>query len=285
MNVADALKQAVRTLETASESAQADAEFLLAHVLEISRGALYGRMQRPLPPEADEQLQFLLARRAQGEPVAYLTGDQGFWSLDLAVTPEVLIPRPETELLVEWALDILDGMALKTPARIADLGTGSGAIALALATELPQAALTALDVSPAALDVARRNARKLRIDNVRFEQGDFAAFLAACAHGGDTAFDMLVSNPPYVAAGDPHLAALRHEPELALIAGPDGLDCLRTICTHAPAALGPGGWLLLEHGCDQGPAVRESLRAAGFTNVQTRRDLAAHERATGGMKP
>ncbi|MGH8505399.1 MAG: peptide chain release factor N(5)-glutamine methyltransferase [Stenotrophobium sp.] len=285
MNVADALTQAVRTLGVSSESPQADAEFLLAHVLEISRGALYGRMQRPLPVEADEQLQFLLARRSQGEPVAYLTGDQGFWSLDLAVTPEVLIPRPETELLVEWALDVLDGMPLKAPACIADLGTGSGAIALALATELPQAAVTAMDVSAAALSVARRNAEKLRINNVQFEQSDFDAFLTACGCGGKTAFDVLISNPPYVATGDPHLAALRHEPELALIAGADGLDCLRMICTRAPQALQQGGWLLLEHGCDQGPAVRELMRAAGFTNVQTRRDLATQERATGGMKP
>lgn len=285
MNVADALAQAVRTLDASSESSQADAEFLLAHVLEISRGALYGRMQRPLPVEADEQLQFLLARRAQGEPVAYITGVQGFWSLDLQVTPDVLIPRPETELLVEWALEFLDGMPQKSAMRIADLGTGSGAIALALATELPEAALTAVDVSAAALTVARRNAEKLRIGNVQFEQADFDTFLQASAHSDKTTFDLLISNPPYVAKGDAHLAALRHEPELALIAGHDGLDSLKLIGVRAFSALNQGGCLLLEHGYDQGPAVRDLMQAAGFEKVQTRRDLAAHERATAGVKP
>mgnify|MGYP001600542301 CR=1 FL=1 len=282
MTVAEVLAQAVQTLGSTSESPHADAEILLAHVLEISRGSLYARMQRPLAEEADEQLQFLLARRALGEPVAYLTGEQGFWSLDLRVTPDVLIPRPDTELLVEWALELARtaGCVL----RIADLGTGSGAIALALAHELPQAMVTAVDVSAAALSVARDNAARLRIGNVQWAESDFTQALHA--HGATEAgFDLIVSNPPYIAEGDAHLAALRHEPRLALTAGTDGLDCLRVIIQHAPAALRSQGALLLEHGYDQAAAVRELLLQAGFVNVQTRRDRCGHERASGGVKP
>ncbi|MGH8459989.1 MAG: peptide chain release factor N(5)-glutamine methyltransferase [Stenotrophobium sp.] len=282
MKIAEALAQAVQILGPDNESPHADAEILLAHVLQISRGSLYGRMQRPLTEEADEQLQFLLARRVQGEPVAYLTGDQGFWSLDLKVTRDVLIPRPETELLVEWALGVLKN---KIFPRIADLGTGSGAIALALASELPSAAVIATDISQAALHVARANAEKLRITRVQFQHSDFDAFLNACGNQRNAAFDLIVSNPPYIAEGDVHLDALRHEPQLALTAGKDGLDYLRNIIRQAPAALKSRGALLLEHGYDQAVAVRELLQQAGLVEVQTRRDLAGHERASGGIKP
>jgi release factor glutamine methyltransferase len=225
-----------------------------------------------------------VARRAAGEPFAYITGRRGFWSLDLTVTPDVLVPRPETELLVERALALGDELAglLGRPAiEIADLGTGSGAIALAIASARPGWRVVATDVSPAALEVARGNAIRLRIDSVSFLEGEWWSPLA-----GQT-FDMVVSNPPYVGADDPALEdlALQHEPRIALTPGADALAALRAIVVGAPKHLRPGAALLLEHGADQAAAVAELLVAQGFHHVRSHADLAGHLRITEGRRP
>jgi release factor glutamine methyltransferase len=217
----------------------------------------------------------LIERRARGEPIAYLTGTRGFHAIELCVTSGVLIPRAETEVLVDLALQCIP---VDVDCRVADLGTGSGAIALAIAHARPQARVAATDVSEAALDVARRNAERLRIGNVEFRQGDWYAGL------GDARFDVIVSNPPYIAEGDPHLheGDLRFEPAAALASGADGLDAVRVIVGNARAHLRSGGWLLLEHGFDQGAEVRDLLLDQGFAEVFTRNDLEGRERASGG---
>lgn len=252
----------------------ADAELLLAHALGRSRSWLYAHRDDPVDAVDADRFLALLARRAAGEPVAYLTGRRGFWSFDLRVTPDTLIPRPETELLVELALARIPADA-HAP-RLADLGTGSGAIALALAHERRRARVVAVDVSAGVLDVARSNASELGLANVEFRLGDWLAPLAG------ERFDLIASNPPYIAEGDPHLDDLRHEPAPALSSGCDGLDAIRIIVGEAPAHLLPGGWLLLEHGWDQGQAVRDILDAAGFTEVMTDRDLEDRDRVTSG---
>jgi release factor glutamine methyltransferase len=213
------------------------------------------------------------AQRAAGIPIAYLTGQKGFYGLDLHIDARVLDPRPDTETLVDWALDLLKTMA-PTP-RVADLGTGSGAIALALQHHCAQATVLGLDASADALAVAQGNARRLNLP-VQFTQGHWCAPLGP-------GWDLLVSNPPYIADNDPHLPALRHEPRQALTSGVDGLDDLRHIVAHAPGCLAPGGWLLLEHGFDQGQAVHQLLLAQGFSLVQSRQDLGGHVRCTGGQ--
>jgi release factor glutamine methyltransferase len=245
-----------------------DAELLLAHVLDVARANVIARDERVLTPEEQGDFEQLLARRMAGEPLAYLTGTREFWSLELEVTRDVLVPRPETELLVEW------GLAL-APRSLLDLGTGSGAIALALARELPAAGIVGVDRSAAALAVARRNAARLRLA-VEFVEGSWFEPVAG------RNFDLVVSNPPYVAADHPRLADLKFEPSLALTSGPEGLDALRAIVGAAPRHLNPGGWLLVEHGAEQGTAVRALFAASGFAGVETRRDLAGLERATGG---
>lgn len=250
-----------------------DAELLLAHVLDVSRSSVIASDERVLTPEEQGGFETLLARRLAGEPLAYLTGTKEFWSLELEVTPDVLVPRPETELLVEWALSLMPrrGEGL----HVLDVGTGSGAIALALARECPRALVTACDISAAALGVAQRNARRLNVGNFNLRHtGSLDAFAQ---------FNLVVSNPPYIAEGDPHLASLAFEPAVALTSGPDGLDMLRMLAAKAPAHLRPGGWLLVEHGRDQGAAVRELFAKAKLVNVETRRDLAGLERATGGQ--
>jgi release factor glutamine methyltransferase len=220
----------------------------------------------------------LVARRVAGEPVAYLTGRRGFWSFDLTVTPATLIPRVETELLVELALARLPR---DREPRIADLGTGSGAIALALAHERPRARVVATDASDAALAVARDNAIALGIDNIDLRRGDWLAALSG------ERFDLIASNPPYIASDDPHLGVgdLRHEPAAALASGCDGLDAIRVIVRDAPAHLVTDGWLLLEHGLEQGRAVRDLLHAAGFVDVATEHDLEGRDRVTLGRMP
>ncbi|HUR41834.1 MAG TPA: peptide chain release factor N(5)-glutamine methyltransferase [Verrucomicrobiae bacterium] len=252
-----------------------DAELLLAHVLDVSRASVVARDDRELTPEELGDFERLLARRAVGEPLAYLVGFKEFWSIELEVTPATLVPRPETELLVEWALALMprrgDGM------HVLDLGTGSGAIALAIARECPRALVTGGDISGDALAVARRNARRLNVGNVNFRH---APYLDAYAQ-----FNLIVSNPPYVAEADPHLADLKFEPRIALTSGADGLDALRIIIAKAPDHLRPEGWLIVEHGAQQGAAVRELFAKAGFGAIETRRDLAGHERATGGRRP
>jgi release factor glutamine methyltransferase len=256
----------------------ADAAMLLAHVAGRPRSWLYAHGDDDVDAATVDAFTGLVARREAGEPVAYLTGRRGFWRFDLAVTPDTLIPRPETELLVELALARLPpGRAL----RIADLGTGSGAIALALAHERPLAQVVATDASVAALQVARGNAEALRTGNLAFRPGDWLAPLAG------ERYDLVASNPPYIAAGDPHLGEgdLRFEPDAALASGEDGLAAIRTIARDAPAHLVPGGWLLLEHGWEQGAAVRALLQQAGFVDVATERDLEARDRVTLGRIP
>lgn len=274
MSIRDALASATARLRHTSETPDLDAGLLLAHVLGRPRSYLIAHSGDALSDADAAAFAGLVERRGEGEPVAYLTGRKGFWSLELEVAPAVLVPRPETELLVELALARLPP---ETGLRAADLGTGSGAIALALASERPRLAVVATDAHPAALAMARSNAARLQLGNVEFREGDwFGAFTA------DERFDLLVSNPPYVAAGDPHLAGLGHEPRAALAAGEDGLDALRRIAAGAPAHLLPGGHLLLEHGAYQGAAVRGLLLEAGFEDVEIHSDLAGHDRVTLG---
>ncbi|HEY8586460.1 MAG TPA: peptide chain release factor N(5)-glutamine methyltransferase [Rhodanobacter sp.] len=252
-----------------------DAELLLLHVLQQSRSWLF--LHAGEVPSADVQQAYaaLVERRAAGEPVAYIIGRRGFWSLELEVTPATLIPRPETELLVELALQRLASVGACS---VADLGTGSGAVALAIARERPRARVVATDASADALAVAHRNARRHAIDNVAFVHGDWLAPLAG-QH-----FDLIVSNPPYIEAADPHLAQgdLRFEPTGALASGADGLDDIRRIVRDARSHLHPDAWLLVEHGWDQGAAVRALLADAGYSEVFTAQDLEARDRVSGG---
>ncbi|WP_243041888.1 peptide chain release factor N(5)-glutamine methyltransferase [Dyella sedimenti] len=250
-----------------------EAELLLVHVLGKPRSWLIAHADDALDDAQAAAFDALVRRRRDGEPVAYLVGHRGFWSLELEVTPATLIPRPETELLVELAL-----ARLPAQARVADLGTGSGAIALSIAHERPQAQVVATDASEAALAVARRNAARLGIGNVRFVPGDWLAPLPG------ERFDAIVSNPPYIEAGDPHLGQgdLRFEPTSALASGADGLDDIRRIVADARAHLHPGGWLMMEHGWNQGAAVRALLEAAGYGEVFTAQDLEGRDRISGG---
>jgi release factor glutamine methyltransferase len=252
-----------------------DAEWLLAHALDCSRTWLFTHGDAVVNPLVRARYDALVQRRARGEPVAYLTGSRGFWTLGLQVTPDTLIPRAETELLVELALERLPG---DRDLRVTDLGTGSGAIALALASERPRAMVLATDASDAALAVARRNAAALGIASIAFAQGDW------CGALGTGTFDLIASNPPYLADADPHRWAgdLRFEPVAALVSGSDGLDALRSIVRDAPAHLVAGGWLLLEHGWEQGDAVRRLLVDAGFVDVATGQDLEHRDRVTLG---
>jgi release factor glutamine methyltransferase len=228
----------------------------------------------PLPPANEAAFVALAQRRAAGEPLAYLTGHKEFHGLDLHVDPRVLIPRPDTETLVDWTLDLL---AHTLHAQVIDLGTGSGAIALALKHARPDFEVDAIDASADALEVAQVNAQHLRL-KVQLQCGSWL-------QGVSGRFHAIVSNPPYIASHDSHLAALTHEPQQALTSGPDGLDDLRQIIAQAPTYLYPGGWLLLEHGYDQANAVRALLRDAGFVEVLSRRDLAGVERCSGGRLP
>ncbi|MEN5358334.1 peptide chain release factor N(5)-glutamine methyltransferase [Stenotrophomonas sepilia] len=260
--------------------ARHEAELLLLHVLERPRSWLFAHATDPLAANDQAAFEALLARRVAGEPVAYLTGRRGFWTLDLEVDPATLIPRPETELLVELALERLPpDQALQ----LADLGTGSGAIALALASERPRAQVLATDASPGALAVAARNAARHELDNVRFAEGghDWYAPLQGVR------FDLIASNPPYIASNDPHLEQgdLRFEPSTALASGMDGLDDIRRIVEGGQAHLRPGGWLLVEHGWDQGAAIRALFEATGFAEVQTVQDLEQRDRITLGRRP
>lgn len=276
--VRDWLDWAAAELQAESDSARADAEVLLAALLGSERSQLRLRHDDAIEAATVLRLAAWVERRKLGEPVAYITTRQGFWTLELAVDTAVLIPRPDTETLVEWALSLLPA---GSTARVLDLGTGSGAIALAIASERPDISVLATDVSEPALDVARENARLNGIGNVAFAHGTWLAALPADAEP----FDLILSNPPYIAEGDAHLAALRYEPRLALTSGPDGLDAIRELVSDGPAHLRSGGWLLLEHGHDQGVAVQALLTDAGFVNVETRRDFGSNDRVTGGQKP
>jgi release factor glutamine methyltransferase len=271
--IREALEEATRLLAAASPSAKLDAEVLLMHLLQVGRQALITRATETLGPHRYEAYKKFVVRRAAGEPVAYITGVREFWSLPIKVTPAVLIPRPETEVLVECALARI---ARDSECFVADLGTGSGAVALAIAHERLHSRVLATDSSTAALEIALENALHLGIDNVEFQHGDWHVPIMS------RQFDIIVSNPPYVPDGDPHLTQgdVRFEPKAALVAGPDGLDAFRQIIADARARLREGGWLLLEHGYDQADAVAELLRSAGFHEVMCHRDLAHHPRVT-----
>jgi release factor glutamine methyltransferase len=254
-----------------------DAQLLLLHALGRSindRAWLLAHDTDLLPDDLREAFTRDCQRRADGEPVAYIVGHKDFHGLTLAVDARVLVPRPDTETLVDWALELLDEI---TKARVVDLGTGSGAIALAIRHARPNVDVTAVDASADALAVSRSNASRLGL-SIDFMQGNWLADV----HG---TFDLIVSNPPYIAAGDPHLPALHHEPTQALVAGADGLDDIRSIVDQAMPRLKPGGWLLLEHGFDQAAAVRALLSERGFAQVCSRRDLADIERCSGGQRP
>jgi release factor glutamine methyltransferase len=259
----------------ANRTPELDCELLLAEVLGRSRAYLAAHPEAQPDAAVLRRFQDLIERRAAGEPVAYLLGRKGFWTFELEVSPAVLVPRPETELLIERALALRPDVH----GRLADLGTGSGAIAIALALERPGWAVVASDLSPEALTLARRNAERLAPGRIELRAGRWCAALPAGA------FDLLVSNPPYIGAADPALGALSFEPALALVSGPDGLGALREIIADAPAHLAPGGWLLLEHGAEQGEAVADELAARGFVTVRTHRDLAGRERMTEGQWP
>ena len=273
--MADTLAQCLHTAQ-AQGLARVDAQLLLMWALghdPHDRAWLIAHDDETLPEAAAARWTAALQRRLNGEPVAYILGEQAFFGLNLRVGPGVLVPRPDTETLVQWALDLASDQA---GVRCWDVGTGSGAIALALCRERPQWTITASDLSVEALRVAQGNAERLGFE-VRWAQGPWLAAVP------DERFELIVSNPPYIAEGDPHLSALRHEPLSALTAGADGLDDLRTLITQAPDHLSAGGWLLLEHGHDQAFAVRGLLTQAGFTEVNSRKDLAGIERCSGGQ--
>jgi release factor glutamine methyltransferase len=269
--------QRLRTTASAAAAASAtlDAGLLLAYTLRTTRVRLMSDGESAVEPAAVRRYRALIERRARGEPLAYLTGTREFWSLPLGVSRAVLVPRPETELLVERAL----ALRAAPEGHVLDLGTGSGAIALALARERPHWQVTATDLSMDALAVARANAVQLELTGIDFRHGSWFAPLAG------ERFDLIVSNPPYIAADDPALEdpALAHEPRLALTPGADALSCLREIARDAPQHLEPGGWLLLEHGAAQAALVRAELVLAGCRYVRSHRDLAGHERITEGQ--
>lgn len=256
--------------------ARLDAQLLLGRVLERDRAWLHAHDDRQLTAEELRQFNELAARRRSGEPFAYIVGQKEFHGLELQVDARVLVPRPDTELLVEWAIELLRGdlAAVMTP-QVIDLGTGSGAIALAVRRACPNARVTATDASAGALEVARANAQRLGI-TIESAAGSWWQAVPA------RRFHLALSNPPYIAAADVHLAALTAEPRSALTPGESGLEALRELAARAPDHLETGGWLLLEHGFDQGDAVRQLLRSHGFTQVATRHDLAGQPRCSGG---
>ncbi len=257
-------------------SAKLEAEILLAYVLGKPRSFLHTWPERSLEPRLLNQYQTLVQRRCHGEPIAYITGQREFWGLPLTVSPATLIPRPETERLVELALEKIP---IDESWHIADLGTGSGALALALASERPLCQIIGTDISAAALAVAQKNGKRLNLTNVRFIQGRWFEPLK------ERHFDLVVSNPPYVASNDPHLQEgdLRFEPRQALSAGPDGLDAIREIIASAKTHLKPGAWLMLEHGYNQGDSIITLFEENGFSHVLCHRDYATRERATVGQ--
>lgn len=271
VTIAAALTAATQNLLPYSATPRLDAEVLLTHLLQVNTAYCFSHAQQLLAQDVLISFQQLIVRRQQGEPIAYLTGYKEFWSLTLQVTPAVLIPRPETELLVELALQLLPE---NEPIQVADLGTGSGAVALALAYERPQWRITATDQSVSALHIAQQNAQRLGITNIQFLLGHWCQALPTQGYAA------IISNPPYIAAYDIHLAALTYEPQSALIASDEGYADIEQIIAQAPHYLATNGLLLLEHGYNQGLNVVNKLCNAGFDNVKIFKDLAELERVT-----
>ncbi len=278
-SVSELLNEARRQLQPLSDSARLDAELLLAHALQQTRTWLHTWPEKTVNAQQQRRYASLLKRRLQGEPIAHILGEQEFWSLKLQVTPATLIPRPDTERLVELVLDRIPADAAWS---IADLGTGSGAIALALAAERPNCRIIATDQSREALDIARRNAERLGLGNVQFVQSDWLTGLAPRPQ-----FELIVSNPPYVCEADLHLARgdVRFEPRAALVAGEDGLDAIREIARQAWSHLTTGGWLLLEHGYDQSTEVQQILTKAGYIEVEDFVDYGGNPRVAVARLP
>ncbi len=262
-----------------SDSPRLDAEILLSHALNKPHTYLRAFEEVEVDSEMEQAFLLLVARRAAGEPVAHLTGEREFWSLPLQVSADTLIPRPDTELLVEQALERIPADA---DWHIADLGTGSGAIALAIASERPRCHIVACDISTAALAVAQANAQQLKLNNIEFRHSDWCSALA-----DDEQFEMIVSNPPYIRAADPHLEQgdVRFESRLALVSGEDGLDAIRLILKQCKQHLTNHGWLLIEHGYDQGPQLRELFSSAGYTAPQTLQDSGQNDRLSLAQLP
>jgi len=271
LRIDTALASATESLRESSESPRLDAELLLAKALDVPRSYLYAHADEEMDPGAAERFQGTVARRADGAPIAYITGEKEFWSMTLMVSPATLVPRPETEILVEQALTKIPREA---QFRVLDLGTGSGAIALAIAKERPLCDVVATDISEDALGVARLNARENAIPNIEFIQGSWTEPLQ------QQSFDIIVSNPPYVASTDEAIQNLRHEPLNALASGEDGLDSIRTIAAEAGAILKSGGTLLIEHGATQHEAVAKILVSRGWTEIRLARDLSGLPRVT-----
>ncbi|MDR5859664.1 peptide chain release factor N(5)-glutamine methyltransferase [Halomonas eurihalina] len=267
-------RAATRLADAGSPSARLDAEVLLCHVLGVDRAWLYTWGDREADSFDQARFEALIAARAAGHPVAYLTGEREFWGLPLLTGPSTLIPRPDTETLVAAALSRMSGRA----GRLLDLGTGTGAVALALASECPDWHALGIDLNPDAVTLAKRNAERLGIANVGFRVGDWFAAL------DETGFDVIVANPPYLSDDDPHLALgdVRFEPRSALVARERGLADLHHLVDASRDRLASEGWLLLEHGAEQGAAVREALQASGYRDVTSERDLAGHERVSLG---
>lgn len=254
-------------LQQTSDLPLIECELLLGQVMTLSRAQILAYPEREIPTDALQQLQPVVGQLREGKPFAYITGSREFWGLDLRVTADVLVPRPETELLVELVIELAP-----KGGNMIDLGTGSGAIAIAVKTERPDLAIAAIDSSCAALKVASHNACKLNVD-VTFNQQSWL-------QGSADVWDVIVSNPPYIADNDPHLADLAAEPRQALVAGPDGLDDIRKIISQASQRLNPGGHLLIEHGYDQAASVQQLMSSAGLVNVQSKKDLAGINRVT-----
>lgn len=271
------IQQALKIAQTSfinSESPALDAELLLSHVLACNRVMLHTWPEKNISEQALKQFEILCEQRAKGVPMAYLLGQQAFWRFELLVTPDVLIPRPETELAVEVTLELLKENAHST---VLELGTGSGAIALALAYEQPQWNIIATDNSESALAVAQQNAKRLGLSNIQWKKSHWFSQLLA------QKFHLIVSNPPYIMPDDPYLAALQYEPQTALVAAENGTADLEEIIKHAPQYLLPQGFLVLEHGYQQAEIVQSLLLEAGFKNIETQLDLARHPRITWGQ--
>lgn len=271
IKIDDALARATEQLRALSESPRLDAELLLTQALDVRRSYLFSHPEETLDSAASDRFFSAVARREQGQPLAYIQGEKEFWSLMLTVSPDTLVPRPETETLVQEALALIPR---GEPSDVLDLGTGSGAIALAIASERPMAQLVATDISEPALAVARENARQLELINIGFVQGDWIEPVM------DRVFDVIVSNPPYVQSNDPALQELKFEPISALSAGEDGLAAIRVLAEQGWTVTKPGGALLLEHGADQQDAVTAILADAGWSDIRCVTDLAGKPRVT-----